>query len=525
MAIAKRRQQRRERNQAKMAPSRNTPLRVGVAIGSAVLCHGAIAGDWERSASVDISSYYTTNVCLVSADIAEEEGKAVGTFRPQVAISGNGARSALSLNAAVEYNSLAESSVECPQGGQAFGIGNLEPWVPSINGSGQLEVVENWVDVYATAFASQNAVNPFLGGGNENGNALGNTNITYQWGGGARIDRNLPRGWQLLADVGYNRQYNSVDQFIGNSQEQRAELDFGRRPFASRLSYGVRGNYSEVEFDETGTQPAFTNRLSRAEIYAGLGVTPTLTLDLTAGVEDNVFISLDDDIDGTYWDAGFSWQPLERISVSAGYGERFFGSTPRFNVSYRKKRSTLQAGYSRDIQFPRNIRADALAAEAPGPEVPPVASVPGDALEGIAPPTFAGNSPILNDNFFAVYRLSGRRSEFELSGSVSQQEQLATGAVADFQSIRVRLTQRLAPRLTGFAGAAWNLSEVAEGVSVPAFPFGGFEGYNFDAGLSRPLGRRTNLSLRYRYVEQESDQLAFNNFTDQRVTLSLSYRF
>jgi hypothetical protein len=101
--------------------------------------------------------------------------------------------------------------VECPQGGQAFGINNLEAWVPSINGSGQLEVMENWANVYATAFASQNAVNPFLPGGNENGNALGNTNIIYQWAAGRGSTEISPRGWQLLADVGYNRQYNSVE--------------------------------------------------------------------------------------------------------------------------------------------------------------------------------------------------------------------------------------------------------------------------------------------------------------------------
>jgi hypothetical protein len=92
--------------------------------------------------------------------------------------------------------------VECPQAGQAFGNSTSKAWVPSIRLGANLEVIENWANVYATAFASQNALNPFLGGGNENANALGNTNLIYQWAVGARIDRNLSRAWQLQADVG-----------------------------------------------------------------------------------------------------------------------------------------------------------------------------------------------------------------------------------------------------------------------------------------------------------------------------------
>jgi uncharacterized protein (PEP-CTERM system associated) len=87
------------------------------------------------------------------------------------------------------------------------------------------------------------------------------------------------------------------------------------------------------------------------------------------------------------------------------------------------------------------------------------------------------------------------------------------------------LTQRLGSRLTGSIGAGWNRNERTEGVAGTDLLVGGFEGYSVDAGLSRPLGRNTDLSLRYRYYDQESEDFAFNNFTDQRVTLSVTYRF
>jgi hypothetical protein len=278
----------------------------------------ALSGEWEKGASVNVGTYYTTNVCLVNPAIADEEGKVVGTFTPRVNVSGRGARSSLNLRAAAEYNSLADSSVECPEGSQAFNIENRKAWVPSGSFNSNLEVIDNWANLYATAFATQSALNPFLSGGDENANALGNTNLIYQWAVGANVDRRLSRAWQLQADVQHNRQYNSENQAIGNSEENRATYDIGTRPFVSRFFYGSRGSYSEIDFEATGASEAFTNRLSRAELYLGVALTNALLVEGAYGVENNVFTSLNDDVDGAYWD--------RRIPVAAaGAGVRLRG--------------------------------------------------------------------------------------------------------------------------------------------------------------------------------------------------------
>jgi uncharacterized protein (PEP-CTERM system associated) len=416
----------------------NPRWRHALPLMSVLLPVAALAGEWEKGASVNIGTYYTTNVCLVNPAIADEEDKVVGTFTPRVNVSGRGARSRLNLRAAAEYNSLADSSLECPVGSQAFNINNRKAWVPSGSFDANLEAIENWANLYATASATQSALNPFLSGGDENANALGNTNLIYQWAVGVNIDRRLSRAWQLQADVQHNRQYNSENQAIGNSEENRATYDIGTRPFVSRFFYGSRGSYSEIDFEPTDIREAFTNRLSRAELYLGVALTDALLVEGAYGVEDNVFTSLNNDVDGTYWDVGFQWQPLARVSVSAGYGERFFGDTPRFNVSYRHKRSTLQAGYLRDIQYPRDIRAATPEQPEPNAPEPPVTEVPGSPLGSDGLPTFLGNSPVQNDSFFVSYSLVGRRSQFVLSGSVSEQTQLASGQVADFQSVRAQ---------------------------------------------------------------------------------------
>jgi hypothetical protein len=132
-------------------------------------------------------------------------------------------------------------------------------------------VIENWANLYATAFATQSALNPFLsGGGNENANALGNTNLIYQWGGGCE-DRPPPlledgSCWRTWATTASTTRWTSS---IGNSEEKRAELRLRQAALRkSRLSYGVaRQRTARVDFDETPAHSeAFTNRLSRAEI-------------------------------------------------------------------------------------------------------------------------------------------------------------------------------------------------------------------------------------------------------------------
>jgi uncharacterized protein (PEP-CTERM system associated) len=483
----------------------------------------ASAGEWDKNASVNLGSYYSTNICLVNSNIAEEEGKAVGTFRPQVAVNGGGARSRLALSAAVEYNSLADSSVECNQG-PVFGSENREAWVPRVNGLGELEVIEDWVTLYGTAFAAQNPINPFLSGGDDNANALGNTNITYQWGGGLRVDRNLPDNWRLLANIAYNQQYNAVNQLIGDSSEQRGSFDLGKDPFAARLSFGVRGFYSEIDFEETELQPAFTNRLARAEIYAGLLVSDALVLQGLVGEEDNVLLSADEEIDGSYWDLGFTWRPISRVNVSAGYGERFFGPTPRLRVNYSHKRSAIQFSYSVNVQFPRNIRAQAQGEPGSAPDDAAEAGGAGDVLGSDGLPTFIGNSPVENTLTELSYSLDGRRTSLRLTARSSEQRQLSTSQNAEFIGADLYLSRTLFRSSRAFFALRWVNSERLDNGGA-GLSSGGLERWSTTVGLSRRLARNTRISFRYTYQDQRSDNLVSNNFVDHRVALNITKTF
>jgi len=496
------------------------PREIGCALVLALfLQENLYAGEYRKSARIQAGGYYTSNVCLVDNN---EESKPVGTFTPSVSVDGGGARSSLRVRVEAEYNSLADSSVVCPEG---VGVGNLEAWVPNANLYADLEVVENWLDIYLSAVGTQTPVNPFRVGGDDNANGLGNTNVIYGWTTGARVDRALPNALQLQLEYAYNEQYNSVDLVVGDSQEHRASFDIGTDPLSQRVSVGSRGQYSEIDFDRTATSDEFTNRLSRVEVYAGVLVQRALRLEASLGVEDNVIIVANDgDTDGAYWDVGLRWAPTERTNFSIGYGERFFGAAPRFSVDHRRKRSFFQATYLRDVQFPRNIRTDVGDVTQDQTLSPPVTDVPGLPLEGLAPPTFAANTPVLNESFQLRYQVFGRRSDLEIVGRLSEQTQLSNEVTADFQSVRAKLTRQMSTKITGSIGATWRTSEGAQSL-VPGTGFADLEAWTFDLGMKRRLQPQTDVSLRYSFSQSESDQIALNNFEEHRITVLFTWSF
>lgn len=477
------------------------------------------SAEWERSGSVSAGTFYTDNVCLAAQN---EQDKVGGTITPNVRLRGTGSRGFLALNAAAEYNSIADSGVDCSDTGGSDRFTNREPWVPRVNMTSQFEAVENTVFLEANAFASQNAVNPFRVGGDGNINAAGNTNITYRWGAGARLDRRFSEHWRALVRYNYNEQYNTANQSLGDSQEDRVTADIGMIPGLSRFSTGVRGQYSEVKFEETAFQPEFTNRLSRAEIWGGLSVTNSILLNASVGREDNVFLSELDDIDGEFWDAGLTWNPNARVQISAGYGERFFGETPRFNASYRHKRSTLQANYQRDIQFPRNIRAGNGGGDPDDPFDPGV-GFPGDPLPGDGNPTFIGQSPVLTETFSLSYRFSARRTNFGVNANDSSQTRVEDGRVGEFLSVSAFISRNLGPRLSANLRIRWNENQgqLAADDTGPAISR---ETITVSVGLQRQLLQNISANLNYSYREQTSN-VASNEFAENRVDLGLTVSF
>lgn len=492
---------------------------IAISLGLGALAASAGGAEWTNSAGLALGSYYSDNICRAPSD---EEAKVVGTVTPRVSVRGEGARANLSLDASVEYNTLGESSLECPQQGFVGNqVANREAFVPQISFLGEFEAIENFVFLEADASASQNAFNPFVAGGDDNINAAGNTNITYRWGVGGRIDRRINEQWSALLRYNYNEQYNALNQFLGDSQEDRVDLNVGMTPGVSRFTVALVGQYSEVNFEETLQQAAFTNRLSRLEVRTGLQLTNSWQFTVSGGQEDNLFVSTSDEIDGTFWDVGLRWAPNTRIDVSAGYGERFFGGAPRLNVTYRHKRTDLNASYERDVQFPRNIRGgeDALGSDG---SLEPGFGLPGEPLPTAGDPTFIGQSPVLNERFSLTYRFTARRTSFSVRALDSQQTRAANGGTGSFQNVTATLTRTLGGSVSADLQVGWRNNEGDPNLTGSDLFAQNLEAWTAGAGLRKNLADDVILSLRYRYTDQRSDN-TFNTFEENRVELGLRF--
>lgn len=476
------------------------------------------SAEWETAASVSASAIWTDNFCLSRDD---KESEVVETVTPAVRLAGTGARAEVSLDARVEFNTAGQSDIECLSGAGGGLLYNRESIIPSGSFVADYEAIENWLVLEANAFAGFNPVNPFAAGNNDAINGRNNNNITYRWGLGARIEREFERELGLSVRYNYNEQYNSVNQVYGDSSEDRVDASLRMLPGTSRFLLSVVGRYSEVSFEETAFNPAFTNTLSSAEARASFALSDSWEVNALAGEEFNEFLSTTDEIDGEYWDVGLRWTPNSRVTVDAGTGERFFGDTPRASVSYRHKRSRLSMNYERTLSFPRNLRAPTTGgAEDPFP--PGVGDLPGDPLNPDGDPVLIGDSPILNEAFTLNYSYSARRTRFNFTARDSQQTRASDLAEGIFRNASASVTRELGSGISLSTRISWRKNE---GTGAENDLFGQtVEAWIGDIVLSKRIARRTSTSFSYRYTDQQSD-FALNEYQENRLTLSLRHDF
>jgi hypothetical protein len=494
-----------------------TRLFCGLLLGASLVTEGLLAAEWQREAGVSLRTYYSDNICLSDDDHVERGGAMV---TPNLQVNGQGDRGNLSLNAAVTYDSLADSSLEC-ETGQRRQLTNRESVIPSLRYLGDFELIEDWLTLESDAFIGRNPIDPFAAGRIDQFNGRDNVNITYQYGAGATLQRRLFDSADMRLRVYHNEQYNRVNQ-IGDSSEDRGEFDLGTERSGNRLTVGVAGRYSEVTFDSNGLRPAFVNTLSSAEVRAALRLSSSWEVNALVGEDWNEFISYRSDIEGSYWDAGLRWTPNERVEVALGTGERFFGSTPRASIRYQNRRNEVTADYARSVTFPRNLRAPALDPDDPfGLDF---GLLPSDPLYFTGDLTFIGNTPIINERLSVRYRYSARRTGITISASDSRQLRLEDAGEADFSSLGLIVTRSLAANLTGNFRVSWNETD---GRGNGAGFFGQHsEWRRAGVGVERRLGNSTTISLGYDHINADSDDnRPFFEFEENRVTLTLRYQF
>lgn len=477
------------------------------------------AADWTTSASVTPGVVYTDNVCLSKNNTQDEW---IGTVTPAGSINADGNRANLDITGSVEFNTLSDGKLD-DLGCTGGNFGNRQQFAPSLNGTADAILIDQWFFVDATTSISQNQVTPFASGGDDSFDRTGNTNTTYDYSVSPYIARRFKNIAEMNLRYTWDEQFNSTDA-VRDSSEESVQALISSVPGVNRYSWGLQGDYSKVKYSDSNfpLDSAINNQdseLKSAQLNLGYQLSRVWQINGFYGNEWNDFVSSRDDIDGTFWDLGVRWTPNTRTVVEAGVGDRFFGKNPRFSVTHRHKRSAFDASYAKTLTYDRDIRT--LPGAPPlDPSLPPPPVVD----SGL---TTISNSPILDERFTLGYSWQGLRTGFGISAFHSEQTQESGESITGFSEstysgVSISANRNLSQQMTLNIGANWNEQKPKNSADeVGQNFFDKSETWTGTLGITQQLGQRTSLGLNYQYTDRQSDN-ELDSYTENQVTLDLT---
>lgn len=485
--------------------------RVTAGIVLAVPVGAVQAAQWDTGAGLSLGAVYSDNVCLRSFD---EESKTIGTLTPNVRLSADGVNGSMDLYAAAEFNTLENSDLDCG----VPGTERLSP-APRVRFNANTAVVPQWLYLDVSAFADQNPINQFVAGGEDNLSGRGNVNTTYQYNVSPYLYRQLSATASALLRASYSEEINSED-VVSDSEREQVYLDVGISPELAQFSTGVVGRYSNIDYSrERGGDNTFNSELSSAYWRVAYQLSRAWQVNGYVGEEWNDYISVFQEQEGSFWDVGVSWTPNQRVTIAAGTGERFFGSTPRASVEYRYRRGRISLSYERELTYDRSLRATDPFADDIDELLDDSVPEQGEVLEPGGAPTTITNSPILDERLRFVYTYRPRRTSLTFNASHSEQTRAEDGLKDTFIYAGLALERELSRRLSLFSRLSWRIREPDQRRAVVRDSETG----RFSFGARALFGVNTSVSLAYQYTDRSSD-IPNDEYQENRVTLRINYQ-
>ncbi len=297
-----------------------------------------------------------------------------------------------------------------------------------------------------------------------------------------RVRTFLDRSFGRVADFHLAHTYSTLideedDAF--ESDRHFVEFNLERNPQDGGFLWGFGGSYSEDTSD--------LNEFRDSILYAKVGATlsQTFLTELTAGVERRDFqigetaeSFVEEDETSEFWQLDFTWTPSEFTALTAGYGERFFGSGPSLSLRHRVRTSLFIASFTRDVT--RETASLERITTLGGTVAPTIADTDlVDLTNGsIATPL---DEPFVDNRFRLGYKIAGRKSDFIVDAVYSDQERL--DGTDSINTLLGRLV--------------------------------------FDRRLSNFLSFR----LQYDYQMSDSDDIPTQNYTENRFAVKFIYHF
>lgn len=468
-----------------------------------VFTGNAVGGDWSGEGSITYAGSYTDNVSLSKNDT---DSKIIPIITPQISVNGDGSRAKFDLISSVQFSKLS---------------GENQNVNPRLQSSGKVELLEDFFFLDANARAYQVAINPFRPSGEAGLNRTDNSTTTYNVSIAPYIKTRLSPYANVEARYQYDTQWysnnkNDSGDRIDDADHRRASVKINSSDEFTRLSWSVVGDYVKTNYD---TEGFYDSDYKSAGLNLGYQINRQFRVTGSFGKEWNDYISYRSDIDDTYWNSGAVWEPNKRTSLEAGYGHRYFGSTPYFEIKHKTRKTRLKFGYSKSITDASDLRFvnDVF------PTTDPLGQ-PQDSFIWL--PFFGQPEPVddfttapqnglrLDERFEASLTVVGTRSSVTFRARRSKQTREDNDLESKFDNLSVIFNRDIS-RVTSFnTGVHWNKRKDEETGANS-------DRYRLNVGLEYAVGSNSSWRLFYSYTN-ESGNFDYNEYQENRISVAFT---
>ena len=314
-----------------------------IAASSGLACMAAagdvLSANWTFSASAGATESYNHYIGANQPN----DGFAT-SLTGTLGIHGDGAR--LRLNGSV-------GGTEVLYAGQ----GQSNSFAPSVSLAANLEAIEKFFYVDATAYVSESFITPF---GPQPTNLTVPTNNRY-------ISQSYSVSPYIQGVIAPNISYSLRDDNVwtpsasyGDSSAKTPTTYYNNLDGHLSSVVGNGGGwtlqYTRQSYDNGTATDNYIIQVARAIGY--FAVDPELTLSVRGGYEKDEFPALNgsdgallpsQSDQGTIYGAGINWRPTDRTSLNGYWEHRFFGSSYNWLLSHRLPDIALSANFTRGL--------------------------------------------------------------------------------------------------------------------------------------------------------------------------------
>ncbi len=285
-------------------------------------------------------------------------------------------------------------------------------------------------------------------------------------------------------------------------------------PDASRFPWSL--TYRNTTFD-TDTGDGFWRADGGLNYRFNRTVLGTLSLGYAEGDYETTNNS-----SGPSWRVGFTWTPSPRTTLTAGYGQAFWGDDSVLDFEHQHRRTLWRARYRVSVQDPNAVLLDQEV-------IPPADAFGNPIVDPFAAQvaSIVRNTATLDDTVFvrqqatasvgATWRRTAARLELDVARDTPEQEPNPTITSS-------QLLLDLSRRMTPTASASvlfqyWDYSE--DWRDAPTEEEGDFEQYRVAFRVTRNLTPRTSVGITVEHTERTGESDA-DSYEENRVSATLS---